>query len=299
MSGLDWAVQEAEALIALDAKKHYVKEYFVDNIAGAAAGPGTRANPYAQVSQAITAWEALRATLANVYGIAVVYVRGTGTVYTALTALPSYCDVIGDGAEPGGDGTGIVQIGANGADGVAGTARGLTLKNLQLISGGAFWCADFVNLFRSRIEHCAFKNATAAADGGLRFSGASGGLVVEDNIWMANNDVCHKVGVQAQGTHLNASRFRKNLITGTTAGVLIDNTLKNGDYTVFEDNVIGDIGKGCVTAIDDNQPADSVGWLNYVKNSVMGTNLITIANNGAARCHGNVSANSFVAVTAS
>jgi hypothetical protein len=116
---------------------------------------------------------------------------------------------------------------------------------------------------------------------------------------MGDSDMCCTVGIQAQGTHLNSSRIAKNYISGLTAGVLIDNTVKNGDYTVFEDNVIGDIGKGCVTAIDDNQPADSVGWINYVKNSVMGTNKMTIANNGAARCHGNVSANSFVAVTAS
>jgi hypothetical protein len=37
----------------------------------------------------------------------------------------------------------------------------------------------------------------------------------------------------------------------------------------------------------------------YAQNSVMGTNLITVANSGAARVHGNVSANGFVAVTAS
>jgi len=43
----------------------------------------------------------------------------------------------------------------------------------------------------------------------------------------------------------------------------------------------------------------TVGYIQYAENSVMGTNLITIANSGAARCHGNVSANGFVAVTAS
>jgi hypothetical protein len=279
---------------------NYVKRYFVDNVNGDDANAGlTWATAFEQIDAAITAWETFRALQTNVYAQGAIYVRGTGTAYDALAALPSYCDIIGVGAEPAGDGTGIVVIGANGADGIAGTARGLGLYNLQFVTGGAFWAADFVNLFRSKIVHCAFKNVTAAADGGLRFSGASGGLVIEDCIWMAANDVCFKVGIQAQGTHLNACRIRKNYITGTTAGVLIDATVTHGDWTVFEDNVIGDLGHGCVKAIDDNQPSDAVSWLNYVKNSVMGTNLITIANNGAARCHGNVSANDFVAVTAS
>ena len=80
---------------------------------------------------------------------------------------------------------------------------------------------------------------------------------------------------------------------------MIDNTVKYGDQTLFRRNHIGDTGKGCVTAIDDNQPADWVGWATYAENTVMGTNLITIAQTGAARCDGNLSANGFVAVTAS
>jgi len=278
----------------------FVRTYFVDNVNGASANDGlSRDYAFAQVSEAITAWEAYRATLANVYARAAIYVIGTGTAYTALTALPSYADIIGVGAEPRGNGTGIAMIGADGADGIAGTARGLGLYNLQLISGGAFWCADFVNLFRSRIENCAFQATTHAADGGLRFSGASGGLVIKNNLWKGSGDVIAKVGIQAQGTHFNESLVEDNNIGGTTAGVLIDNTVKNGDQTLFRNNHIGDTGKGCVTAIDDNQPADLVGYIQYCQNTVMGTNLITIANNGAARCHGNMSANGFVAVTAS
>ena len=228
-----------------------------------------------------------------------IYVRGSGTAYTALTALPSYADIIGIGAEPRGNGTGIVAIGANGADGIAGTARGLGLYNLQLNSGGAFWCADFVSLFRSRIVHCALQANVAASDGGMRFSGPSGGNYIGDCHWKGNNDVIAKVGIQAQGTHFNESLIEDCIIGGTVAGVLIDATVKYGDQTLFRRNHIGDTGKGCEIAIDDNQPADSVGWMTYAQNSLMGTALATIANNGAARLHGNVSANGFVAVTAS
>jgi hypothetical protein len=108
--------------------------------------------------------------------------------------------------------------------------------------------------------------------------------------------------MQVQGGNFDSNRIEDNEIIGTTAGVLIDNTCSTGqngtaaDNTVFLHNVIGDLGRGCATAIDDNSPA---GMINYVGNSVMGTALITCVNNGAARVHGNVSANGFVAVTAS
>lgn len=279
---------------------NYSKVYYVDNINGSASYNGLSwTKPFAQISTAVTAWETYRAALSNVYERGLILVRGTGTAYTALTALPSYCDVIGVGANPKGNGTGIVIVGDNGADGIAGTARGLGLYNMQFRSGGAFWCADFVNLFRSEIVNCAFQATTAASDGGIRFSGASGGLLIKDCWWKGSGDVICKVGIQAQGTHLNESEITGCNIGGTTAGILIDNTVKNGDQTLVHHNHIGDTGKGCVTAIDDNQPADLVGYIQYCNNSVMGTNLITIANNGAARCHGNVSANAFVAVTAS
>lgn len=283
------------------------KTYYVNNITGSSGNDGLSwGTAFAEISQAITAQIAaslaltgVAATAAGFYGRDRIFVMGTGTAYTALTALPSMCDIIGIGAEPRGNGTGIVIVGANGADGIAGTARGLGLYNMQFRAGGSFWCADFVSLFRSVIDHCVFHTNTAAADGGLRFTSASGGLWIKNCHWTGDNDYINKVGIQASGTHLNESLIENCVIGGTTAGILIDNTVINGDQTVFRNNHIGDTGKGCTIAIDDNQPANAVGWVNYANNSVMGTDLITVANNGAARVHGNVSANAYVAVTAS
>jgi hypothetical protein len=280
------------------------KIYYVNNITGSDTGydGSDWEHPFAQPSAAITAWTAYLAaqTATDAYVRGKIYIQGTGTAYTALTALPSYCDMIGIGADPRGNGAGIVIIGVAGADGIAGTARGLNMKNIQFRSGGSFWCADFVSLFRSRIENCAFhSNGATAADGGMRFTGASGGNVIKDCWWNGDTDYVPKVGIQASGTHFNESEITGCNICGTTAGILIDNTIKNGDQTLVHHNHIGDTGKGCTTAIDDNQPANLVGYIQYCNNSVMGTNLITIANSGAARCHGNVSANAFVAVTAS
>ena len=302
MAGIDWGIQNEVKLLRLDTR-HYVKEYYVDNVNGSAGGPGSDwKSAFAQISQAITDWEAFRLTLANVYSRAVIYVRGTGTAYTALAALPSYCDIIGIGSNPNGNGTGIVMIGADGADGIAGTARGLGLYNLQFISGGAFWCADFVSLFRSVIENCAFQTKDHASDGGIRFSGASGGVTIRGCHWEGSGNVIAKVGIQVQGANFNDCLIENCEIHGTTAGVLIDATCSTGsngtaaDNTVFKNNVIGDFGRGCVTAIDDNELA---GMILYAGNYVMGTNKICCANNGAARVHGNYTANGFCAVTAS
>lgn len=281
----------------------YAKRYFVDNINGATGNDGlTWATAKAEVSQAITAWEAYRATLANIYERGAIYVRGTGTAYAALAALPSYCDIIGVGSNPNGNGTGIVMIGANGADGIAGTARGLGLYNLQIISGGAFWCADFVSLFRSTIQDCAFQTKDAASDGGVRFTGPSGGVTMRRCHWQGSGNVIAKVGMEVAGANFNDCLIEECDIHGTVAGVQIDNTCSTGqngtaaDNTIFRRNSIGDFGRGCLTAIDDNEVA---GMIRFDGNYVMGTALITCVNNGAARVHGNVSANGFVAVTAS
>src|SRR3972149_5245751 len=192
----DWANNLVDSVM----NDIYVRKYFVDNVNGSASNDGlTWATAFAQISTAITAWEAWRALQANIYGKGTIYVRGTGTAYTALAALPSYCDIIGVGAESNGNGTGIVMIGADGADGIAGTARGLGLYNLQIISGGAFWCADFVSLFRSHIENCCFQAKDHATNGGIRFSASSGGNKILDNHWTGSGNVIHVVGMQVQG----------------------------------------------------------------------------------------------------
>lgn len=277
--------------------QEYDKVYHVDNVNGSSSYNGlSRTRPFAEPSQAIAAWEEFRAAQDNLYVRGLIKIHGTGTAYAALTALPNYCDMVGVGAEPRGNGTGIPIIGADGADGIAGTARGLGLFNLQFISGGAFWCADFVQLLRSEIAYCAFQTKDHASDGAMRFTGASGGLWIHDNHWCGSGLVHPKVGIQVSGANFDNSKVEHNFIVGTTAGVLVDAGVANGDLTEFRDNHIGDGGRGCVTAIDDNATA---GMIMYNKNTVMGTNLICCVNNGAARVHGNVSANGFVAVTAS
>jgi hypothetical protein len=297
--GIDWAVLEQEAMENTLASHKYEVHLWVDNVRGASGGPGTYKAPFAQVSQAITAWVAILATLPNIYRRACIHVIGTGTAYTALTTLPAYlgADIVGEGAPACGNGTGIAIIGVNGADGITGTAvRSMGLFNLQIRSGGAFWCMDIGNLLRSVIEDCHFMANSVAPDGGIRLTDASGGVRMRHNTWGGDNLQHPKVGIQLSGANFDNSLVEDNVIIGTTAGVLVDAACVKGDLTVFRRNHIGDGGHGCVTAIDDNA---TTGTIMYDDNCVMGTNLICCVNNGAARVHGNKSANGFVAVTAS
>ena len=266
--------------------------YYVDNVNGSSANNGLSWDtPFAQISQAITAWEALRVTLANVYQRGAIYVRGTATPYTALAALPNYCDIIGIGAVSNGNGTGIASIsGAGAANAIAGTARGLKLFNLQFIATGAFWCADFVSLFRSEIANCTFQALTTATDGAIRFSASSGGNYIHDNWMTGSGNVIHKVGMQIQGGNFDSNRIENNEIIGTTAGVLVDNTCSTGtngtaaDNTVFKGNVIGDLGRGCAKGVDDNEVS---GMITYAGNFITATDAMEMTDRGNVRCIGN------------
>ncbi len=76
--------------------------YYVNNITGSSGNSGlTWGDAMDQVSTAITASEtqrALQSGTTNDYVRNIIYVQGTGTAYTKLTALPLHCDIVGLGA---------------------------------------------------------------------------------------------------------------------------------------------------------------------------------------------------------
>jgi len=284
--------------------------YFVNNVTGSSSNDGlTWSTAYAQVSTAVTAWEAYRATLAannqNVRGM--IYVQGTGTAYTALTALPSYCDIIGVGACAYGDGAGIVVISGKSATtpaaGIAGTARGLRMFNLQFETSGAKYCADFVSLFRSEIAFCAFKASdptlvTVLTLGGIRFTGNSGGNYIHDNMWIAGNDSWFTYGIALASTVVifNHNRIEDNMINAETAGFYVPAETVTGDGTYVRDNDFGGGNHTLAVGVDDNS---TVGRIKYSGNKIAGTDGGQLYNNGAARWVANYRANNFSTVTAS
>jgi hypothetical protein len=287
------------------------KIYYVNNITGSdTLNDGSSWDAaFAQPSAAITAWEAYRATLTannqNVKGI--IYVQGTGTAYTALTALPSYCDIRGVGAVPYGDGAGIPVITGKHATtptaAIAGTARGLGLYGLQFETSGAKYCADFVNLFRSEIAFCAFKASdptllTVVTTGGIRFTGSSGGNYVHDNMWMGGNDSWFTYGIKLDAgvVIFNFNRIEDNGIEAETAGVYIAAETVTGDGTEFNDNKFTGGNHTMAVAVDDNSTR---GRIFYSGNRCGSTDGGQLVNNGAIRWVGNYIINGFSAVTAS
>jgi hypothetical protein len=285
--------------------------YFVNNITGSATNDGLSwDSPFDEISTAITASEtqrALQTGSTNDYNRNVIYVQGTGTSYSALTALPNYCDIIGVGAIPYGDGAGIPVITGKSATtpaaAVAGTARGLRLIGLQFETSGAKYCLDFVNLFRSEIAFCAFKAsdptlATVVTLGGIRFTGNSGGNYIHDNMWMGGNDSWFTYGMYLATTVVifNFNRIENNMIEAETAGIYIAAETVTGDGTTVNDNKFTGGNHTMAVSVDDNSTR---GRIFYSGNRCGSTDGGQLVNNGAIRWVGNYIINGFSAVTAS
>lgn len=159
--------------------------YYVNNITGSDANDGLSWNTaVAQVSQAITLAEAFRAKFAtnNQYIRNTILIQGTATRYNALSALPNYCDIIGIGASPFGDGAGIVRIGSiSTAHGIAGSTRGTNWHNIQFNAGGSFDAVNLTVAYRTTFTNCGFGSASdnAACDNAFKVVAGSG-LVLRD-----------------------------------------------------------------------------------------------------------------------
>lgn len=210
--------------------------YYVNNITGNTTSDGLSWNSaVSEVSRAVTLSEAKRqlpSGTTNDYIRNTIIVQATGTAYSAISALPNYCDIIGLGATPRGNGSGIVRIdGAGAADAMAGTARGMGLYNIQAMqsSDGAFYGLDLATCFRSTIEDCAFVNNS---DGGIRV--VQGGSIVMNNVHCGHDSFGQDYGLEVAGsTNFNACLITNSDFFGDTAGVYLSNTTMK--ETVFRD----------------------------------------------------------------
>ena len=216
--------------------------YFVNNITGGSANDGTTWDrAMDQPQTAITASEVYRqdrgSSNTNDYIRNTVVIQGTGTAYTAVTAIPNYTDLIGLGAAPRGNGAGIAKIdGAGAADALSvdsNGCRGLFMVNLQFnqSTAGNFYAADFAKLFRSRIEGCTFTNS---GYGGLRIV-LGGGVDMVD--CASTNDTLAQISGLLLGTSStnNAHKIIDCEWFGDTNGVSFSSVA--GKYTVFKNCV--------------------------------------------------------------
>ncbi len=213
--------------------------YYVNNITGNDTADGKSWNSaVAQPEQAIALSEASRlihvGTTTNDYIRNTIVVQGTGTAYTAVTEIPNYVNLIGLGADPRGNGTGIAKIdGAGIADALSvdsNGCRGLYMVNLQFnqSSAGNFYAADFAKLFRSTIETCVFSNS---GYGGLRIV-LGGGVTMRDIA--CTNDTLAQITGLLLGTSAtcNAMKISDSEFFGDTNGVSFSAVA--GKHTMFK-----------------------------------------------------------------
>ncbi len=284
-------------------------QYYVNNITGNSAFSGLSwKEPFAQVSQAVTASEAqrlLQGTSTNDYVRNQIFVQGTGTAYTSLTELPHYCDLIGVGADPHGNGAGIARIGADTGTGENGvledaSVRGLNVYNIQFQAGNGGYAFKGTNLFRSVFRNVVFAtNGSPAGAPAAGFEmGICGGVVFRDCLWANQSSIGNMcdVGINITGTHFHTSLVENCYIGGADAGVAIAAGTINGYNSVFRNNMIGWGSETCAIGVDDNATA---GHIMYTGNFIAATTDGTLINNGALRWIGNFAANGFSAVTAS
>lgn len=216
--------------------------YYVNNITGDSGNDGLSWDlAFDQLSTAVTAQAAAQAarTSGNNYVRDKIFIQGTSTTYTYISTLPSYCDVVGLGATPFGDGTGIVVIGdaSGAADGIAGSARGLYMTNIQCVGASTYYAADFAVLYRSTLENCAFGGNASSAACARALSITSGSGVVIRNCRTVGHAAPPVIGFcfAEAGGNFNECEVIDNFAYGSTTGMSNKGYLSNG--TVFKNNV--------------------------------------------------------------
>lgn len=254
------------------------RTYFVNNITGASTNDGTTWDrAMDEINTAVTASEVYRqdrgAVSTNDYIVNTIVFQGTGTAYSAVTALPSYCDIIGLGADPRGNGAGIAQIdGAGAADAMTGSSRGLGLYNIQCdqSTAGAVVGLDCAVLFRSRIEDCNFCNNGTS---GIR-------ILVGGGNTLRNVTCTNDTFAQLTGLTLGTGATNNNYLIvdcdfyGDTQGVSF--TAVAGKQTLFKDCLASGGTYGFVDTTS-NQIAHQP---RYVRCYGFGTNNTTINQTG-------------------
>ncbi len=275
--------------------------YYVNNVTGTSGASGEDwDNAMDEPSTAAAAWEVFRALLPannqNVRGI--MYIQGTATPYTPMTTVFHYMDVIGIGADPRGNGAGIVRLGAD--DGVSdgcdftATMRGVEWYNIQFQAGVGGYAFRGTNFFRCRWENCVF--ATNGSPGGAPAAGFSaaivGGCVFDDCLWLNQSSIgnSNDVGFQITSTHFHGCKVHKCYISGADAAIEIASACVNGYNSIFDDCYIGWGSETCAIGVDDNATA---GHIIYSNCKVFATDSFDLANNGAGRIIGCTAANAF------
>ena len=286
------------------------RTYFVNNITGASTNDGLSwETAMDEVSTAVTASETYRAlggltgagrsVDTNDYVRNTIIVQGTGTAYTAITALPLYCDIVGIGADPRGTNQGVPRIGS---DTVAesgcvctATVRGLNVYNIQFQAGINCWPLKVANMYRSRFENCSFMtNGAATGNPAVAFYATNLGSVVLLDCFIGGSsgslDTEPDIGIDIAGTHFHNCLVQNCFIAGKTAGFRLASTVTSGWGSLVKDCFIGESSQTMAIGIDDNATA---GHCIYAGNYIFATDAVELTHNGTNRNIGNIKANAF------
>ncbi len=268
--------------------------YYVNNITGSTTADGLSWDSAVSLpSRAITLSEASRlihaGTTTNDYVRNRIVIQGTGTTYTALSALPSYCDVIGLGAPPFGDGAGIVVIGdaTGAADGAAGSTRGSTWTNIQFVGAGSFYAIDLAIAYRSSFDTCAFGGSAGSAACAIAFNVVSAsGLIMRDCKTIAHA-AFPVIGyaMATAGGNFNECLIERCYANASTTGYTNAGYLSNG--TVVRDCIF----YGGTTGLSDTSAQTGDGalafyWQNFASGATTG---MTMTNSAERHCMQNMS----------
>jgi hypothetical protein len=268
------------------------KIFFVNNITGSSSGDGltwgTAFSTIALAIAAVVAFQAAQTTASlDIDAKCIIYVAGTATAYAALTSLPSYCDIIGVGADPRGNGTGIARVtAATGTDTVDDSVgvRGLNIYNMQFTGSGTGYAMDLAICYRSVFENCAFVNKS---DGALRI--LQGGAITIRNCQFGGDTVLPAVALTVgnSGGNFNQALVEDSVFYGTTTGIA--NSAYLCDSTVFRKNTIYG---GTTGILDTSTESNIAGNAFYVGNFVSaGSDAINVSQNPTLRVMGNFVSN--------
>ena len=198
--------------------------YYVNNITGNSSYDGLSwATPFAQISEAITASEAHRATFGSndQNNANQIFIQGTNTIYTELTDSGERCELIGVSAGTMYDaGSGQVRIGGAAASGIedATNSRGNGWYNLQFNFGGSsgYGFKNSAWIQRSRFIECVFMAAGSSATACMSLVSCSGTLF-ERNKFVSNAPSQPTYGVTISGQHSDNFWYMNTFGTGSTA----------------------------------------------------------------------------------
>jgi len=266
--------------------------YYVNNITGSSTADGLSWNSAVdELSTAVALSEASRlihpGTTTNDYIRNRIVLQGTGTTYGAVSDLPSYCDVIGLGAEPFGDGTGIVVLGdaTGAADGLAGSMRGTNFYNMQFVGAGSYYAVDLAVAYRSSFENCAFGGNASSAACTIAFNVVSAsGLVMRDCKTVAHAAFpVTGYAMSTAGGNWNECIMERCYANASTTGYTNAGYLQNG--SIVRDCIFN----GGTTGLSDTSSQTGVEalafyWHNFASG---GTTGMTVSQGTERRCMDN------------